>query len=110
VLLIHHNASSIEVVDNSGNTALHWASVNGHDSVSNLFCLVLNVMSWLGCKCQLYTCICLRIEWKKNTAVETAHYVRCQNECKRFGLFCNFMLRKNSPLYILMITHTKYLW
>ena len=34
VLLLHHDASAISVVDSGGNTALHWASLNGHESVS----------------------------------------------------------------------------
>ena len=36
MLLLHHNAGAISVVDSSGNTALHWAALNGHDSVSCL--------------------------------------------------------------------------
>jgi len=36
VLLLHHNAGAISVVDSNGNTALHWAALNGHDSVSFL--------------------------------------------------------------------------
>jgi len=36
IFLLHHNASSIGVVDRSGNTALHWAALNGHDSVGRI--------------------------------------------------------------------------
>ena len=41
MLLLHHNASSIGVVDSSGNTALHWAALNGHESVCRL--LIINI-------------------------------------------------------------------